>query len=170
MKSVRSLLMIAVAGLALAAGIAVAQSQGGEDAPMHGSMHRGMHGHMMGGPEFQMFLHKLNLSDDQKAQVKQIFQAERPTLKPLMQQEGQAHLQMMQLVSSGNFDQAKATAIATQEAQTHIQVEVEHAKIHSQIYQLLNSEQKAKVAEMISKHQQMMQEHLQKEGSAAEQQ
>jgi protein CpxP len=125
---------------------------------------------MMGGPEFQMFLHKLNLSDDQKAQVKQIFQAERPTLKPLMQQEAQAHLQMMQLVSSGNFDQAKATAIASQEAQTHIQVEVEHAKIHSQIYQLLNSEQKAKVAEMISKHQQMMQEHLQKEGAAAEQQ
>jgi periplasmic protein CpxP/Spy len=169
-KSVRSLLMIAAAGLALAAGIAVAQNQGGEDAPMHGGMHRGMHGHMMGGPEFQMFLHKLNLSDDQKAQVKQIFQAERPTLKPLMQQEAQAHLQMMQLVSSGNFDQAKATAIASQEAQTHIQVEVEHAKIHSQIYQLLNSEQKAKVAEMISKHQQMMQEHLQKEGAAAEQQ
>jgi len=169
-KSVRSLLMIAAAGLALAAGIAVAQNQGGEDAPMHGSMHRGMHGHMMGGPEFQMFLHKLNLSEDQKAQVKQIFQTERPTLKPLMQQEAQAHLQMMQLVSSGNFDQAKATAIASQEAQTHIQVEVEHAKIHSQIYQLLNSEQKAKVAEMISKHQQMMQEHLQKEGAAAEQQ
>jgi len=169
-KSVRSLLMIAAAGLALAVGIAVAQNQGGEDAPMHGSMHRGMHGHMMGGPEFQMFLRKLNLSDDQKAQVKQIFQTERPTLKPLMQQEAQAHLQMMQLVSSGNFDQAKATAIATQEAQTHIQVEVEHAKIHSQIYQLLNSEQKAKVADMISKHQQMMQEHLQKEGAAAEQQ
>ena len=170
MKSVRSLLMIAAAGLALAAGIAMAQNQSGEDAPMHDSMHRGMHGHMMGGPEFQMFLHKLNLSDDQKAQVKQIFQAERPTLKPLMQQEAQAHLQMMQLVSSGSFDQAKATAIASQEAQTHIQVEVEHAKIHSQIYQLLNSEQKAKVAEMISKHQQMMQEHLQKEGAAAEQQ
>ena len=170
MKSVRSLLMIAAAGLALAAGIAMAQNQSGEDAPMHDSMHRGMHGHMMGGPEFQMFLHKLNLSDDQKAQVKQIFQTERPTLKPLMQQEAQAHLQMMQLVSSGNFDQAKATAIATQEAQTHIQVQVEHAKIHSQIYQLLNSEQKAKVAEMISKHQQMMQEHLQKEGAAAEQQ
>ena len=170
MKSVRSLLIMAAAGLALAAGIAVAQNQSGEDAPMHGSMHRGMHGHMMGGSEFQMFLHKLNLSDDQKAQVKQIFQTERPTLKPLMQQEAQAHLQMMQLVSSGNFDQAKATAIASQEAQTHIQVEVEHAKIHSQIYQLLNSEQKAKVAEMISKHQQMMQEHLQKEGAAAEQQ
>ena len=170
MKSVRSLLMIAATGLALAAGTAVAQNQSGEDAPMHGSMHRGMHGHMMGGPEFQMFLHKLNLSDDQKAQVKQIFQTERPTLKPLMQQEAQAHLQMMQLVSSGNFDQARATAIASQEAQTHIQVEVEHAKIHSQIYQLLNSEQKAKVAEMITKHQQMMQEHLQKEGAAAEQQ
>jgi hypothetical protein len=39
---------------------------------------------------------------------------------------------------------------------------VEHAKIASQIYQLLDSSQKAKVSDMIAKHQQMMQEHMQK--------
>ncbi|HEV2696483.1 MAG TPA: Spy/CpxP family protein refolding chaperone [Terriglobales bacterium] len=167
MKSLRSILLIATAGLALAAGLAFAQNEG---EAMHRGMHGGMHEHMMGGPEFGMFLHQLNLTDDQKAQVKQIFQTERPNMKPLMQQEAQSHLQMMQLVTSGNFDPAKATAIASQEAQTHIQVEVEHAKIHSQIYQLLTSDQKAKVAELISKHKQMMQEHLQKEGGAAEQQ
>jgi len=71
---------------------------------------------------------------------------------------------MMQLITSGNFDQAKATAIATQEAQTHIQLEVEHAKIHAQIYQLLDSTQKAKVADMMAKHQERMQQHMQKQG------
>ena len=163
MKNVRSILVVAAAGLALAVGIAFAQNEG---EAMHRGMHGGMHEHMMGGGEFGMFLHQLNLTDDQKAQIKQIFQNEKPNMKPLMQQEAQAHLQMMQLVTSGSFDQSKATAIASQEAQTHIQVEVEHAKIHSQIYNLLNSDQKAKVAELISKHQQMMQEHLQKEGAA----
>lgn len=165
MKSVRSILVIAAAGLALAVGIAFAQSEG-DQGPMHHGMHAGMHGHMMGG-ELGMFLHQLNLTDDQKAQVKQIFQAEKPNMKPLMQQEMQSHLQLMQLITSGKFDQAAATVIATQEAQTHIQMEVEHAKIGAQIYQLLSSDQKAKVAEMISKHQQKMQEHLQNKEQTA---
>jgi Spy/CpxP family protein refolding chaperone len=158
--------VVAAAGLAVAVGIAFAQSEG-DQGPMHHGMHAGMHGHMMGGPEFGMFLHQLNLTDDQKAQVKQIFQTEKPNIKPLMQQEMQSHLQLMQLITSGKFDQGAATAIATQEAQTHIQIQVEHAKIGAQIYQLLSSDQKAKVADMISKHQQKMQEHLQNKEQTA---
>ncbi len=143
--------------VALVAGIAFAQSEGGQ-------MHHGMHGEFMGGHDmgFPMhILHELNLTDDQHTQVKQIFQNEKPNIQPLMQQEMQSHQQLMQLITSGTFDQAKATAIATQEAQTHIQMEVEHAKIGAQIYQLLSSDQKAKVADMVAKHQQMMQEHMQ---------
>ena len=151
--------LLAGLALALVAGLAFAQQEGG---PMHHGM-RGMHGHFMGDPGFGMMLHQLNLTDEQKAQVKQIRQTEKPNLKPLMQQQFQSHQQMMQLITSGNFDQAKATAIATQEAQTHIQMEVEHAKIYSQIYQLLDSTQKAKVADMIAKHQERMQQHMQEE-------
>jgi protein CpxP len=165
-KSVRSILVVMAAGLALAVGIAFAQNEGGQGT-MHHGMHGGMHGHMMGG-ELGMFLHQLNLTDDQKAQVKQIFQTEKPNIKPLMQQEMQSHLQLMQLIASGKqFDQGAATAIATQEARTHIQMEVEHAKIGAQIYQLLSSDQKAKVADMIAKHQQRMQEHLQNKEQTA---
>ena len=165
MKNVRSILVVAAAGLALAVGIAFAQSESGQGM-MHHGMHAGMRGHMMGG-ELGMFLHQLNLTDDQKAQVKQIFQTEKPNIKPLMQQEMQSHLQLMQLITSGKFDQGAATAIATQEAQTHIQMEVEHAKIGAQIYQLLSSDQKAKVADMIAKHQQHMQERLQNKEQTA---
>lgn len=154
--------LYSVLGLALVAGIAVAEEQGGP-GPMHHGM-RGMHGHMMGDPGLAMMLHRLNLTDDQKAQVKKIFETEKPNLQPLHQQEFQAHQQMMQLITSGNFDQAKATAIATQEAQTHIQMEVEHAKIHAQVYQLLDSTQKAKVADMMAKHQQRMQQRMQNQG------
>lgn len=167
MKKVRSIVVLA-AGLALAVGLASAQTEGG--GPMHHGM--GMRGHMMGGGEFGMFLHRLNLTDEQKAQVKQVFQNERPTLKPLMQQEAQAHLQMMKLITGEKFNATAAAQLASQEAQIHMQMQVEHAKIGSQIYNLLNSDQKAKVAEMISKHEQMMNQHMQnKEQSApAEQQ
>ena len=161
MKSISSRLavfgMTMAMTIALSAGMAVAQS---DDAGSM-KMHHGMHGGFMGGPGLGFPLHQLNLSDDQKAQVKQIFQNEHANIKPLMQQEFVAHQQMMQLITSGAFDPAKANAIATQEAQTHVQMEVEHAKIGSQIYALLDSTQKAKVADMIAKHQERMQQHLQ---------
>lgn len=150
--------LFAVMGAGLIAGIAFAQRPGG---PMHR-----MHGGMMGGPGFGLPLHQLNLTDDQKAQIKTILQNERPAIKPLMQQEMQSHQQLMQVITSGSFDQAKATAIATQEAQTHIQMQVEHARIGSQIYQLLSSDQKAKVADIMAKHQQRMQERMQKQDQA----
>ncbi|HEX3106132.1 MAG TPA: Spy/CpxP family protein refolding chaperone [Terriglobales bacterium] len=148
--------------LTLFAGMAFAQ--GGATAPMH---HR--HGNFMGGMELP--LHQLNLTDDQKAQIKQLFETERPTMKPLMQQEHAARTQMIQLITSGTFEQAKVAAVAAQESQTHMQMEIEHAKIASQIYQLLSSDQKAKVADIIAQHQQRMQERMQnKEQAPSEQQ
>ena len=163
MKSrIMKYLLLAGVALTLVAGLAFAQQEGGPGG-MHHGMRGGMHHQFMGGP-FGMMLHQLNLTEDQKAQVKQIMQAERPNMKPLMQQQFQSHQQMMQLITSGNFDQAKATAIATQDAQVKIQMEVEHAKIGSQIYQLLDSTQKAKVADMLAKHQVRMQQHMQGKG------
>jgi Spy/CpxP family protein refolding chaperone len=156
--------LIATLALAVVAGIAFAQEGGGGSAPRHPGMHRNFMG--MGGGELGMYLHQLNLSDDQKTQVKQIFENEKPAMKPLMQRESQARLEMIQLVTSGNFDPGQATKIATQEAQTHIAMEVEHAKMAAQIYQLLNSDQKAKVADMIAKHQQRV-EHLENQEAPA---
>ncbi len=151
--------LLAGLAVALVAGLAFAEEQGGPGEMHHGM--GGMHHGFMGDPGLGMMLHQLNLTEDQKAQVKKIFESEKPTMKPLMQQQFQSHQQMMQLVTSGNFDEAKATAIATQSAQTHIQMEVEHAKIHAQIYQLLDSTQKAKVADMMAKHQERMQQPMQ---------
>ena len=51
-----------------------------------------------------------------------------------------------------------------------MQIEVEHARIASQIYQLLSADQKAKVADLIAQHQQRMQEHMQKEQAPSDQQ
>jgi len=163
-KSLKSTLGVITAALALCAGMAMAQDQ---TAPPPGPKHA-MHRGFRGGPEFGMFLHQLNLTDDQKAQVKQIFQNEKATTKPLMQQEMSAHMQLAQLITSGAFDQAKASAIVAQESQTHLQLELEHAKIASQIYQqVLTSDQKTKVTQILAEHQQRMQQHLQNQEQAA---
>src|SRR5579884_2110246 len=150
MKSMKSKLAAMAAGVALCAGMAIAQDQAAPEAggPKHHMMH-----HFRGGSEFGLPLHELNLTEDQKSQVKQIFQNERANMKPLMQQEMTAHQAMIQLVTSGNFAEDKATAIANQEAQTHVRMQVEHARIASQIYQLLNADQKAKVAQIIAQRQ-----------------
>ena len=158
MRNMKSKLSAVTAVLTLCAGMAFAQGAG-NGARMHHP-----HGNFMGGMELP--LHQLNLTDDQKAQVKQIFQAEKTTMKPLMQQEHAAHMQMVQLITSGTFEQAKVASIAAQESQTHMQLEIEHAKMASQIYQLLSSEQKAKVADIIAQHQQRMQERMQNKDQA----
>jgi protein CpxP len=163
MKSMKSKLGAMAAGLAMFAGMALAQDQ---TAPAPTGPKHHMMRHFKGGPEFGLPLRQLNLTDDQKAQVKQIFQSERANIKPLMQQERTAHEAMTQLITSGSFAEDKATAIATQEAQTHVRMQVEHAKIASQIYQLLNADQKAKVAQIISQRQQRMQERMQNQQSA----
>jgi periplasmic protein CpxP/Spy len=160
-KSINSKLTAITAVLTLFAGMALAQ--GGTGAPMH---HR--RGGFMGGMELP--LHQLNLTDDQKAQIKQIFQAEKPNMKPLMQQEHAARMQMIQLITSGTFEQAKVAAVAAQESQVHMQMEVEHAKMASQIYQLLSSDQKAKVADIIAQHQQRMQQRMQNKEQAPSEQ
>lgn len=138
-------LSTAALAVALLATAAVAQDGGP----------RGPRGEGFGGPG--MGLHGLDLTDAQRAQVKQIMAAEKPTLKPLMQQEMQNHQQMTALVRSGSFEEAKAQAIAAQEAQIHTQIAVERAKIEAQVYQLLTPDQKTKLAERQAKRTQRMQ-------------
>ena len=125
--------------------------------------HRAGMGHEM--PFFALH----DLSDAQRTQIKQIFQSSKVAIKPLWQQERQSHQAMMQLVTSGNFDEAKAQAIATQAAQTHAQLEVEHAKVMSQAYQVLTAEQKTELSEIMAKHEQRMQEHMRAHQEAPEQ-
>jgi len=103
----------------------------------------------------------LDLTDAQQAQIKQIIATRKPAMEPLFTQEHDSHQQMMQLIQSGSFDQAKARTIANQEAQVHAQLEVLHAQMASQAFQLLTADQKAKLAQVMANHQQRMQQHMQ---------
>jgi protein CpxP len=160
MKSIRFRFLIAA--LAVLLGSAIAKSQTADDTPPPPPMH----GHHvgMGGPMGHFFAAKLNLTDEQKAQAKTIWEKERPTMKPLMQQEHQLDLQLRQYVE-GNFDQAKVQAIAAQKAQLEAQMTVEHTRIHNELYQILTADQKAQLKQMEAQHEARMQQRMQRNGN-----
>ena len=162
MKVIRFRLLIAF--LAVLMGSVIAKSQTAEDAPpappMHGhGMGMGMEGHM------QFMAAKLNLTDDQKTQMKAVMQKERPAMQPLHQQERQIDEQLRQYVE-GNFDQAKVAALAGQKAQIQAQLTVEETKIHNQLYQLLTDDQKTQLKQMEANHQARMQQRMNKQAPA----
>jgi periplasmic protein CpxP/Spy len=157
MKSIRFRFLIAA--LAVLLGTAIAKSQTADDTPPPPPMH----GHHFGmeGPMGHFFAAKLNLTDDQKAQAKAIWQKEGPTMKPLMQQEHQLDLQLRQYVE-GNFDQAKVQAIAAQKSQLDAQMTVERTRIHNEMYQILTADQKAQLKQMEADHEARMEQRMQR--------
>jgi protein CpxP len=141
MKSTRIRILIIGAAVMLAVAAAIAQ---------------GMHGHGGHDGDFHRMLSRLDLTTDQHSQVKAIWEKEKPAMQPLMQQMHQNHVAMSALESSGPFDEAKTRALATQNAQTMIELEVAHARIKSEIMQILTADQKAKLAQMEARHQEHM--------------
>jgi protein CpxP len=149
MKSTRIRILTIGAAVILAVAAAIAQ---------------GMYGH--GGPDghfnhmLEFFTDYLDLSGAQQAQVKAIWEKEKPTLQPLMKQMHQNHADMQALETSGPFDEAKTRALATSNAQTMIELQVQHARIKSEMIQVLTPDQKTKFANFEAKKAAHMHEHM----------
>ena len=152
MKFTRTRILMIGAAVILAVAAALAQG-------MHGHGGPGGFEHMLG-----FYADYLDLSGAQQDQIKAIWQKEKPTLSPLMQQMKQFHSQMNQLTESGTFDaamEAKVRALATQQSQTMIELAVQHARIKSEMLQVLTPDQKAKFVQFQAKREQRMQQHMQ---------
>jgi Spy/CpxP family protein refolding chaperone len=127
----------------------------------------GMHGDMMGGPMMggRMLGHVaryLDLSEAQKAQIKTMWQAEKPATMPLIQQLANGRKQMLALTGNGTFDQAKVQTLATQQAQTLVQLMVTKERLQSEIYnKVLTPEQRTKADAMRQKQSQRIDAWLQ---------
>ncbi len=158
MKSIRHRLLIAT--IAVLLGSTIAKSQTAADAPPPPPMHG--HGYGMAGEGHEMgfFAKALNLTDEQKAQMKTIMQKEHPAMKPLMQQQRQIDVQLRQYVE-GTFDPVKVQALAAQKAQIQAQLTVNETRVHNELYQLLTTDQRAQLKEIEANHEARMQRHMQ---------
>ena len=116
----------------------------------------GLGGHMMG-----YLSRKLELTDAQRSQVKEIMAKEKPTLQPLILQMAQNHQQMRQLVMANGFDEAKVREMAAQQTQTLTELTVQRARVESEMYQVLTPDQKTKLGTIITQHEQRFMNHMQ---------
>ncbi len=155
MKSIRFRVLIAAMAVLLSS--AIAKSQTATDTPPPPPMHG--HGFGMAGHRMGFFAKQLNLTDDQKAQMKTIMQKEHPTMKPLFQQQHQINRQLRQYVE-GPFDEAKVRTLATQKAQLEVEMTVAQTHLHNELYQLLTADQQTKLKQMEANREARMQKHM----------
>ncbi len=102
--------------------------------------------HMLG-----MALRGLDLTDEQKAKVKEIMEASRTSVEPLGQQMRDNHKTLADLGANGAFDQAKVEAAATEQGNIMAKLIVEREKARAQVFAILTDDQKAKAAAMRAK-------------------
>ena len=160
MQSNRFRILLAVLAVTLMTAVGFSQTVVKAAGPGH-------RGGGFGGPMMGMFADYLDLTDAQRAQMKDIMTKEKPTIKPLMQQLSQSHQQLRQLESAGTFDEAKVRALATQQAQTMTELTVQKARIKSELMQVLTPDQKDKMAKFETRRQARLQKHFEKDQSQA---
>ncbi len=118
--------------------------------PPRGPMGSGFHGGPggPGGPRefgpFGPFGRELNLTDDQKTQIKNIQDNFRDSNKSLFDQMRTLHENQADPLN-GNFDEAAVRSAAEARAKIQIELDVAHAKMMSQILGVLTAEQKAQL-------------------------
>jgi periplasmic protein CpxP/Spy len=107
-----------------------------------------------GGPE-QMIEHmsrELNLTDAQKEQAKALFEGQRATAEERRTKLEAIHQQIEAATANGQFDEAVVRPLASQQAQLMTEEMIDHMRLHSKMFALLTTEQKAKASEMMKRH------------------
>lgn len=107
--------------------------------------------HKMGRGGFGMALRGLNLTDEQKASIKQLMEENRSKFEPIQAALRENRGKLRAASANGAFDEAQITALANEQAGLLAKMIVEKERAKAQVFALLTDEQKAKAAEMRQK-------------------
>jgi periplasmic protein CpxP/Spy len=147
----KTLAIATLSAIALAASIAVAQTvtpdQGnteGQRAERRGGR-RGERGKGWGGMRRGGFFRQLNLTEDQKAKMKQIRESSTQNTKPLREQLRAKRQELRQASEGGTFNEALATQKLTEMASLQAKLMGERNKVHQEMLSVLTAEQKAQL-------------------------
>jgi len=110
---------------------------------------RGPGGPMGLGPGFG----QLDLSDDQKAQIKSIAESHRDEFRAAGEKARAAHEGMQALVEADTIDENAIRAKSAEIANAEAEVMILNAKARKEAMQVLTSEQLAKLKELQAQHQ-----------------
>jgi protein CpxP len=143
---VKTLAIAALAAVALATPIALAQKAGmdqGRDHGQHGERRGGdgERGERFGGRMFE----GLNLTDAQKAQIKQLHQSFDDNTKSLREQLRAKHEELRQAEAGSTFNEALATQKLTEAASLEAKLMGAEFNLRQQTLSVLTPEQKAQL-------------------------
>lgn len=147
MKTMNKVYVLAITtllALTLAVPAILAQSSGSQEpetgkrafGKRHGRGGRGMHGAMFRG---------LNLTDAQKAQMKQLRQSHRERTQPLRQELRAKMQQLRQANQGGTFNEALTAQTLAETAGLRAKLMGEHFKLRQEMMALLTPEQKTQL-------------------------
>src|SRR3954469_581404 len=131
--------IIAIVGALLLAMAMVAFSQEGRPpGPPPGGGFRGVPG---GHPRDGLgpIARDLNLTDDQKAQIKKITASFEESTKALREQMRSLHEGQADPLTDGTFDETAVRAAAQARANVQVELDVAHARMMSQIFAVLTA-------------------------------
>jgi Spy/CpxP family protein refolding chaperone len=155
--------------LILAAVVGFAQSGPQEGPPRGGPRGERGFGPRGGGPGGPIpFLRDLNLTDAQKAQVKQLVDNFEASTKELHEKMRSLRGGEMDALKDGSFDEAAVRSAAQARASIEVELEVARARMMSQVYAVLTAEQKAKLAERRQQFEQRRNERESERGAKPE--
>ena len=101
----------------------------------------------LGREHFQQRLaEKLNLTDDQKAQIKAVLGGEKDTLKSLVTQLRQARVGLRETIRAADANETSVRAAAAKAAAAEGNLAVERMKIYGKIAPILTDEQRRQIS------------------------
>lgn len=147
----RTLAIATLSAIALAASIAVAQTVTPDQGTGQGTRterHGGRGGHKGNGWKGMRrggFFRQLNLTEDQKARMKQIRETFAQQNKPLREQLRAKRQELRQAQEGGTFNEVMATQKLTEMASLQARLMGEQFRLHQEMLSVLTAEQKAQL-------------------------
>jgi Spy/CpxP family protein refolding chaperone len=145
----KTLAIATLSAIALVASIAVAQTVTPDQGNTQGTRteRRGGRGkgHGWRGMRRGGFFRQLNLTEDQKARIKQIRQNFATQNQPLREQLRAKRQELRQASEGGTFNEALATQKLTEMASLQAKLMGERHKLHQEMLSVLTTEQKAQL-------------------------
>jgi len=135
------ILLPIVAVVAIAGGLLIARAQ-------PANRNAGVFGR---GSVLAKVANQLQLTDEQRTQIKGILAAEKDPLVSLLTQLHAARIQLRTAIQAGNATEASVRAAAAGVAAVEADLAVERLKLHGAIYPLLTPAQQQKAAELEAK-------------------
>jgi protein CpxP len=147
LNRIHAIALAAVMALAIAVPFAIAQSK--DAGGQRGRHAEGAEHGMRGGDRMAgAFFRNLDLTDAQKAQMKQIRESHSQTLRPLMEQVRAKRQEIRQASQGGTFNEALVTQKLSEIAPLEAKLMGEQFRTHQEMLSVLTAEQKTKLDQL----------------------